>query len=75
MVPDCLALCAGAEVALHLGLVHAVQRQHEEDPAHRQSPERVSLRGVGVQTEEKQAAAVLGRRGDRGDHGETAGHR
>lgn len=44
-----LPLAAGAQVALHLRLVHAVQRQHHEDPPESQRPEGVPHVGVGVQ--------------------------
>lgn len=52
---DGLLLSAGAKVALHLGLVHAIQGQHEEDPSHSQRPEGMSLQRVGVQTVETPA--------------------
>lgn len=50
-VPDGLPFCAWAEISLDLSLVHSVQRQHEEDPAHPQSPESMSLSGIWIQAE------------------------
>lgn len=52
---DGLFLSARAKVALHLGLVHAVQGQHEEDSTYAQGPKGVALQRVGVQTVEKGA--------------------
>lgn len=52
---DGLFLGARAKVPLHLGLVHSVQGQHEEDSTYSQGPKGVTLQGVGVQTVEKGA--------------------
>lgn len=52
-VPDGVFLCARAEISLDLSLVHAIEGQHEEDPADPQSPEGVSLCRVRVQAEPK----------------------
>lgn len=52
-VPDRILLGARAEVSLDLSLVHSVQREHEEDPADRQSPEGVSLCRIRVQAEQE----------------------
>lgn len=48
-VPDSLSLRPRAEISLDLRLVHAVQREHEENPAKPQRPEGVSLCGIWVQ--------------------------
>lgn len=47
---DGLFLSARAKVSLHLGLVHSIQGQHEEDSTHSQCPEGVTLQRVWVQT-------------------------
>lgn len=50
---DGFPLGLGAEVSLDLGLVHPIQRQHQENPSHPQGPECVPLRRVRIQAVEQ----------------------